>query len=197
MKQAILIVLTTILSLTSCLCQDMIITKAGDTIHAKVLEEGLLNILYKEPENPNGPTLQILTYNVLSIQYANGIKVMVNEKEKNNQDSSQLSSRTLYIQGHKDAYLFYDGYRGAATGTLVTGLVSPILGLIPAIACASTKPNLKHLYYPDAELIKKPAYYNGYVKGAKKIKQRKVWTNWGIAFGVNIVAVIILNAAVK
>lgn len=197
MKSIILTVISTILSLTS-LCQDMIVTKSGDTIQAKVLEANIDKILYKEPENPNSPTLKILIHDVSVIQYANGTKDVFDEEKNVKPDSSsELSSRTLYIRGHKDAYLFYDGYKGAATSTLVTGLISPIIGLIPAIACSSTKPHGKNLYYPDADQIKQPAYYNGYIKGAKKIKQRKVWTNWGIAFGVNIVAVVILNSAIR
>ena len=40
--------------------------------------------------------------------------------------------------------------------------------------------------------MKNPHYYDGYAKKAKKIKQGKVWTNWGIAFGVNLIAALLL-----
>jgi hypothetical protein len=40
--------------------------------------------------------------------------------------------------------------------------------------------------------MKKPAYYNGYTQKSKKIKQGKVWMNWAIAFGANVVAVVVI-----
>jgi hypothetical protein len=42
--------------------------------------------------------------------------------------------------------------------------------------------------------MKKFDYNNGYSQRSRKIKQGKVWTNWGIAFGVNIIAVLILTS---
>jgi len=34
--------------------------------------------------------------------------------------------------------------------------------------------------------MKNPDYYKGYTKKAKRIKQGKVWKNWGVGSGVNI-----------
>ena len=42
--------------------------------------------------------------------------------------------------------------------------------------------------------MKKRDYYYGYTDRAKKIKQRKIWSNWGIAFAVNIVALVIITS---
>ncbi|WP_395049936.1 hypothetical protein [Flavobacterium sp.] len=58
--------------------------------------------------------------------------------------------------------------------------------------CSSTQPKEANLSYPNPELMKNPHYYDGYAKKAKKIKQGKVWTNWGIAFGVNLIAALLL-----
>ena len=109
--------------------------------------------------------------------------------------TSGLSSGDLFTLGKTDASKHYKGYKGAGTGTLITGLLSPIVGLIPAIACSSTEPKEMNLSYPNQELMKNADYNNGYTQKAKKIKQGKVWTNWGIAFGANIVAVLILSSA--
>jgi hypothetical protein len=40
--------------------------------------------------------------------------------------------------------------------------------------------------------MKNVDYNTGYNQKAKRIKQGKVWTNWGITFGINLVAVILL-----
>ena len=41
--------------------------------------------------------------------------------------------------------------------------------------------------------MSKDEYYTGYKFKAKKIKQGKVWTNWGIALGVNVFLIIALT----
>lgn len=98
----------------------------------------------------------------------------------------------LNIKGQIDAARHYKRYKGAATGTLLTSLLSPVIGLIPAILCSATNPKIENLGYPNEELFKQAAYYKAYTKKAKKIKQRKVWSNWGIGLGVNLVVILVL-----
>lgn len=100
----------------------------------------------------------------------------------------------LYVKGTIDAERNYVRYKGAAAGTLITSLVSPLVGLIPAIACSATSPKITNLGYPDEKLFQEKDYHQGYTTKAKKIKKRKVWTNWGIGFGVNILLTLILSS---
>ncbi|WP_353717293.1 hypothetical protein [Dyadobacter sp. 676] len=53
----------------------------------------------------------------------------------------------LSIKGQIDAARHYKRYKGAATGTLLTSLLSPVIGLIPAILCSSTNPKIENLGY--------------------------------------------------
>jgi len=130
------------------------------------------------------------------VRYENGTKDIFNEEKKIEAISNlSQSNEDLFTQGKLDASKYYKGYKGAGTGTLVTSLISPLVGLIPAIACSSTQPKEDNLNFPNSDLIKKSNYYNGYTQRAKKIKQGKVWKNWGIAFGVNIVAVLLLSSS--
>ena len=39
------------------------------------------------------------------------------------------------------------------------------------------------------------AYNRGYSQKAKKIKSGRVWRNWGIGFGANILAVLLLSSS--
>lgn len=103
-------------------------------------------------------------------------------------------SANLAVKGQIDAERNYKKYKGAATGTLITSLVSPLLGLIPAIASGSSTPKLKNLGYPDEALFKQADYHASYTRKAKKIKQKKVWTNWGIGLGVNLALAIAIAA---
>lgn len=103
-------------------------------------------------------------------------------------------TQSFYVKGQRDAEANYKKYSGAGTGTLFTSLLSPLVGLIPAIACSSTTPKEINLGAPKSELLAQEEYYLGYTQKAKKIKSRKVWTNWAVGFGVNLVAVLALTA---
>jgi hypothetical protein len=103
-------------------------------------------------------------------------------------------SEDLSVKGQVDAERYYKKYKGAATGTLITSLVSPLVGLIPAIITSSTTPKLENLGYPDENLFKQANYHQAYTRKAKRIKSGKVWKNWGIGLGVNLVLVLIIAA---
>jgi hypothetical protein len=196
MKKISLVALTTILSITLCLSQDLITKKSGEDIQSKILEVGTTEIKYKKFDNQNGPIFTILKSELLMVRYENGTKDLFNEDKKPEKIASSSSKNNdLFIKGQTDASRYYKGYKGAGTGTLITGLVSPLLGLIPAITCSSTQPKEINLNFPSADLMKESEYYKGYTKKAMKIKRGKVWKNLGIAFGVNLVAVLIVTAA--
>ena len=125
-------------------------------------------------------------------------QVILNEEKQNEIDSTESTYNVDYfLQGKSDASRYYNGYKGAGTGTLITSLISPLIGLVPAITCSLIPPKKVNLNYPDVVLMNKPEYSKGYFKTSKKIKRGKVWANWGIAFGVNLVAVIIITSANK
>ncbi len=105
-----------------------------------------------------------------------------------------IVTQDLLVKGQRDAEAHYKKYKGAGTATLFVSLLSPLVGLLPAITCSATTPKEQNLGYPQANLFAQRDYYQGYTKKAKKIKQRKVWGNWAIGLGVNIVAVAIINA---
>jgi len=195
MKKIIFTILTSIFTMSFCFSQDIITKKTSEDIQAKVLEVTATEIKFKKFDNQNGPTFTILKSEVLMVRYENGTKDIFTEEKKNETVSTpSTTSGDLFTQGKLDASKYYKGYKGAGTGTLIAGLVSPLVGLIPAIACSSTQPKEINLNYPNADLMKKSDYYNGYTQKSKKIKQGKVWTNWGIAFGVNLVAVLVLTS---
>jgi len=103
-------------------------------------------------------------------------------------------TENLAVKGQIDAERNYKKYKGAATGTLIASLVSPLIGLIPAIATSATTPKIQNLGYPDEALFNQAEYHANYTRKAKKIKQKKVWTNWGIGFGVNLALVLVIAA---
>jgi len=172
---------------------DTIYTKTSDTIACQItlINDNNIFSTYSLKGKNNKSTFiardKVLQY-VLNNKDAEIIHV---PPKSDTVIAADSSGETLYLRGQADALKYYDDTR-PGTGTLVISLLSPLVGLIPAIACSSTQPKDKNLNYRRTDLIMKPDYYNGYVNAAKKIKQRKVWTNWGVAFGINLVAVIII-----
>ncbi|GAB3174285.1 hypothetical protein [Telluribacter humicola] len=100
----------------------------------------------------------------------------------------------MYVAGQRDAEMHYKKYKGAGTGTLIASLFSPLVGLIPAIACSSTTPKEVNLGAPKPELLAQEEYYLGYTQKAKKIKSRKSWTNWAVGFGANLVFILAVTS---
>lgn len=181
------------LGILKCSGQDTLVTKRGEEIQSIILEVGVSEIKYKKFDNQNGPTFSILKLDVASIRYQNGTKDVFDEVPIVTEDySSSIPSAAppTYMQGVADAKKYYKGYKPAGTTTLIVSLISPLIGLIPAIACSSIKPKEINLHYPVPELMKTPDYFRGYAQQAKKTKQGKVWRNWGIALGLNIVVAI-------
>jgi len=204
-----------------CLAQDIITKKNGEGVKAKVTEITPTEIKYKRFENLEGPTYTLAKADVLLVKYENNTEEVFTGNESFIQGKTQpetatitastaepvasvattevvtyttttLSPAELYNKGKQDATVYYKGYKGAGTGTLVTTLLlSPLVGLVPAIITSSVKPQEQNLDYPDHELMKNPDYSTGYKNQARKTKNRKVWTNWGIGFGVILTYVLI------
>jgi hypothetical protein len=176
--------------------QDVITKRNGEDVYSKVLEITQTEIKYKKFENENGPTYTILIKDVLKIHYENGTNDIFNEWiETSNGDLKKTDNdKGKYLLGVEDAKIHYDGFHGAGTGTFVTSIfLSPLVGLVPAISCSSTRPKDRNLNYPDAELIKNHEYYMGYTNEARRIKQRNVWKNWTITVSLNLVVILLVT----
>jgi hypothetical protein len=104
MKQ-LLILLTALFFSTIVFSQDQIIKKNGQTIKAKVIEIGTVEIKYKLPDNPEGPLYAIDRNTVTKIVYANG-------KEE------------TYVTDIKDP----ENYAGQLTKAIKINFLGPLLG---------------------------------------------------------------------
>jgi hypothetical protein len=178
---------------SSTFCQDIITTLTGQDIRARIMEVTPYSILYQDYDNLRKKTNTILKADVYGIYYENGLKDIFHAVP-NIQDSlknSITSEKMLGIMAVKDADKYYKGYKPSGTITLVMSCISPLMGLVPAIAFASSAPQPKSYNYPDVELMKKSPYSKGYLRKIKNIKVAKVWGNWAIGLGVNAVAGIL------
>jgi len=69
----------------SSYAQDIITTKKGEDIKAKVLEITIQEVKYKKVENPDSPIYSLLKSDILMIRYENGSKDIFNEETKETQ----------------------------------------------------------------------------------------------------------------
>lgn len=168
--------------------QDLLTTKTGEDISCKVLEVAITEIKYKKFDDLNGSVFSILKSEVLLIRYENGTKDIFTVDE--NIGTVSFINNDPFAQGQSDALKYYKEYKTASTGTLVTSIFSPILGLVPAIATSSTPPDVNNLNYPNVAFLSNPDYVNGYKTKARKIKQDKVWTNYAIGAGTWLVLIV-------
>lgn len=199
MKKTILTFLLVIFYTTTIFCQDILTNKDGRELTVKVLEISATEIKYKSFDNLEGPTYVVNKSEVLFVKYANGTKELFENTSSNTEVKKTVptvdtlpkiltaSLPDMYNQGELDASKHYYKYQGAASGTLIASIISPVIGLIPAIACASTSPKNENLNYPSTELMKNQEYYRGYTEKAKKIKVNKVWKGWGFGLAFNVV----------
>jgi len=191
MKKIIMTTLVSIFTASFGFTQDIITKKSSEDIEAKVTEVTTTEIKYKKFDNQNGPIFTILKSEVLMIRYENGTKDIFTDTP--NTSVSNTSSNDMLLKGKQDAIIYYKGRNsGAAWTSVTTFFFTPIIGLIPAIACASTEPSDENLNYRDAELMKNFNYYQTYTKRAHKIKKTKVWTGYGIGSGAWLLLLLLL-----
>ena len=120
------------------------------------------------------------------IRYENGSKDVFNDsKTKKGDIVSVMPSEEMRAKAKQDATTYYRGKKSGAGWTMATSIVtSPLLALIPAVACASSEPNEENLNAPDEKLMKNADYKQAYVDQSHKIKKRKIWKNFAIGSGV-------------
>lgn len=172
----------------SIFSQDIITKKSGEDIEAKVLEVTQTEIKYKKTNNIDGPTFTLAKTDILMIRYENGSKDIFNQQENDVEKTNKTTTtnnntnENMTIRGMQDAKLNYKGKNsGAGWTSATTVLFSPILGAIPAFACAFTPPSDDNLNYKDINLMKNPEYNKAYVDEAKKKKRKKVLAAYSIS----------------
>lgn len=170
---------------TDCISQDIITTKSGEDILAKVLEVNPSEIKYKKYGNDESPLYTILKSDLVMIRYDDGTKDIFTV--------AQAPTENMVMKGQRDALLNYTGRNSGATWTgITTVLFSPLVGVIPAALCASTDPSDRNLL-GDSELMRNHDYKIGYRENARKTKKKRVWSSFATASGIWLILVLASN----
>lgn len=189
--------------LSSAFCglsaQDIIIKKSGEDIEAKVLEIKQSEIKYRRFDNLSGPIYIMPKSDIAVIRYENGQNEIFNKNEvateaipPKNYEAEVEEEVDMWLEGKRDAQRHYQGQRSGAGWTAATTIIlSPILGLAPAIGCSLSEPSEGNLNYPSRKKMQNYDYYISYKKEAHKTKKRKVWTGYGIGSAVWLLIVAV------
>lgn len=192
MTKSILTMLAFIAINLSAFSQDVITQKSGEDIQAKILEVNQTEIKYKKFDNQNGPTFTLLKSDVLMIRYENGTKDIFNQTEEV-KTNTKTSTEDMRMKGKRDSEMNYTGKNSGAGWTAATTILfTPLIGVIPAAACASSEPSDQNLNYRDSELMKDYDYNRAYVEQAHKTKKKKVWTSYGVSSGAWLLLILLL-----
>lgn len=172
------------ISIVVSFSQDIILKKSGDEIAAKILEIGTTEIKYKDFGIQEGPILTILKSEIFMIKYKNGTREIFGEEEVI-ENATGYSEEEMIAKGKQDATNNYRGRKSGAGATIATTvLLSPLIGIIPALACESRKPSFKNLNFPDSALMQNESYHQAYEHKAHRMKKKKIWKGFGISAGV-------------
>ena len=176
-------------AITICCSQDIILLKSGEEIPAEILEIGTTEIMYKEFNIQEASPISLLKSDIFMIRYKNGTKDIFTDE---NSDNKVLYlDEELTMKGRQDAILNYKGKNTGAGWTAVTTiLLSPLIGAIPATACASSTPSTQNLNMADGQLMEYSNYDKAYKDQARKIKRKKVWSAFGISSGIWLLIIL-------
>jgi hypothetical protein len=195
-------------SLVICFSQDVITKKTGEDIQAKILEVDQTNIKYKKFDNLEGPSFIVPKSDVLIVRYSNGTKDIFTEEKTISTDvkavtidtktalaDTQTNPSDICDQATNDSKTNYIG-RNSGTGWVLatTALFSPLIGIIPAVACSASKPTDQNLNYKDSKLMKNNAYNKCYTDEAYKTKKNRIWTSFGVGAGAWLVIILLASS---
>ena len=188
MKKVSLTLLTLFFSI-GLFAQDIITTRSGEDILAKILEISQTEVKYKKYDNLEGPTFTLLKSTLLMIRYDNGTKDIFNVSDIGHSDED------MNLRGIQDALANYRGRNSGAGWTAATTILfSPIIGVIPAAICSSSAPTDKNLGIREYELMKDYKYSKAYIDQAHKTKKGKIWKSFGIGTIIWVGFVLQANA---
>jgi len=191
--------------------QDIIYIKDGTEVKAKIIEITTEFVKYKRFEQQEGPLRNLQISEVFMVIYENGTREVFKDGKKDNIQNQipievmtknenavanlPLDGMDLCFKGQQDADRYYTGYREAATWTAAATILGGIIiGIIPAIACSNSEPQMGSLTIPNSDLFKNSSYYQCYKQEAKRIKSKKVWTNFALGAAIDVaVAVLIVS----
>jgi len=168
--------------------QDTLYLLNQKKIICRVLRTNVANVIYSKNDTlAKVKEILVPKSQVRLIAYANGNFEILSLKKIM---PSEINS--MFIKGGADATKYYTDPGGSVGTGIASFATGGILGLIPAIACSSTKPKITNLGLPKDAPVTNRDYMLGYFFQAKKMKQKKVWTGYTVGI-LSLFALLLLT----
>ena len=168
--------------------QDTIYLLNNNKVIAKIKGIDAFNITYRKNDSTSKRDMIIPKNQVRLVAYSNGSFIICSVRKIN---PAFIKDYPMFLKGVSDATIYYKHPGGSIATGITSFLTGGLLGLIPAIACSATQPKVVNLGLPPGAAITNKDYMLGYISKAKKMKQSKVWTCYGMGLGAILILVLV------
>lgn len=92
----------------------------------------------------------------------------------------------ICLKAKNDCREYYKMWKASTFGTLFFTIVSPVASLSVAVPASLTPPRIENLGLSDVDMLQDELYFGTYRKEAKRLKSKRIWTAYGIGFGIHV-----------
>lgn len=157
---------------SSGMAQDQIMKADGSKMVAKV-ERITRDSVFARSADSLTTHLAFAKSDLSAIFFRDGVKIYFTGNAPDNLPADSICLTTDYLRGIEDANLNYTNYSTAGTITLLTSMVFPVVGLIPALSCSHTSPRPENLGIIPNPSVTGAGYLAGYTQQAKKLRRKR------------------------
>lgn len=92
----------------------------------------------------------------------------------------------ICLQAKMDCKANYKMWKASCVGTLFASILSPVASLAIAIPASQTPPRIENLGLTDVDMLQEDIYFHTYRKEAQRLKNKRIWTAYGIGLGIHV-----------
>ncbi len=92
----------------------------------------------------------------------------------------------ICLKAKTDCRQYYKMWKASTFGTLFFTIVNPVASLSVAVPASLTPPRIENLGLSDVDMLEDELYFHTYRKEAKRLKSKRIWTAYGIGFGIHV-----------
>lgn len=159
--------------------QDVIVLKNGDRIESNILgfENGTIVYILQGDSVP----VRLRISEALGVHYADSVTISFRDSLPSG--LTPCPPVMDYEQGVVDANYNYATDNLKNKMRVTTLIITPLVGFIPTIVCASIRPSRKKFNFPCPDTAGNDNYNRGYANRAHRIKVHDAWAGYGKGTG--------------
>lgn len=164
-----------------CTAQDLIAMKDGQNLKVDIISVGEKEVEFQPLGADTNNTYIISKADIFMIVFKDGVRDTMSSAAPA-KESRLNTAQNWYFRGIEDADANYKGKRTARGAIFASALiVTPVLAIYPAMACATSPPTDANLNIRNNVLLGNKDYMEGYRDEAFDIKRRKIWRSYVVA----------------